>query len=224
MVEVEGDYCPNVDEVCLRWVGIHGETVPAVGQSGRCAEFKRPSRCLGTKVHKRYCIDAYEWPNVVGERPKSWMSWYDAKRELEAAGKRLCTRSEWTMACEGTDVQPYPYGDGYHRDRTACNFDNPLPHGLDVFNAKRPNDPTARALDALLVKSGEMERCVSPWGVHDQIGNLDEWIVNETGKPYVSGLVSGHVFGVRNRCRAMTDSHGPTFSWYETGTRGCFSL
>lgn len=223
MVEVEGDYCPNVEQVCLRWVGIHGQTVKESGsQTGRCGEFQKPSRCLSKQtVHKHFCIDTYEYPNTAGQRPRSWMTWYDAKSALEARGERLCTADEWTLACEGPDMQPYPYGDGYTRDRAACNFDNPVPKGLDVFNAKRPTDLTSLALDWMLAPAGSMPGCVSPYGVYDMVGNLDELVVNESGHPYKSGLKGGHVFGVRNACRPMTTGHNEGFGWYETSTRGC---
>ncbi len=223
MVEIEGDFCPRVEEVCLRWVDIHGRTIPGGdNQTGRCGEFKYPTKCLSEqKVHLHYCIDEYEYPNVAGQKPASWMTWYDAKRILTGEDKRLCTQHEWTFACEGPDMQPYPYGTGYTRDTTACNFDNPLPKGLDVFKAKKHTDPTAQALDNLLVPSGAMPKCVSPFGVRDTVGNIDEWVLNENPGRYPSGLQSGHIFGVRNRCRAITDGHGPSFGWYETGFRGC---
>ena len=121
-------------------------------------------------------------------------------------------------------MKPYPYGDGYHRDRTACNFDNPVPKGVDVFKSRSPGDEMSKRLDDLLVPAGSMPNCVSPFGVYDQIGNIDESIVNETGKPYQSGLMSGHVFGVRNACRPMTEAHNEDFGWYETGGRCCADL
>jgi len=83
------------------------------------------------------------------------------------------------------------------------------------------NSDVGQALHNMLVLSGSKEQCVSDWGVYDMPGNVDEWVVNESGKPFVSGLMGGHVFGVRNASRPMTDAHGPTFSWYETGTRCC---
>ena len=116
-------------------------------------------------------------------------------------------------------MHPYPYGDGFHRDKTMCNFDNPP--NIDVFKATNRNTPQAKQLHELLVASGSMNECQSDWGVHDMSGNIDEWVINETGSPYVSGLMGGHVFGVRNASRPMTDAHGPNFSWYETGGRCC---
>jgi len=225
MVEVEGDYCPQVEETCLQWVDASGRTTTdkalTGSEVGRCGAFKQPTRCLSRSlVHKRYCIDRYEHAEP-GEKPSSWLTWYDAKRIAEGENKRLCTQSEWTFACEGPEMQPYPYGDGYHRDPTACNFDNAVPDGLDVFRATSHDSKEAKILDGMLTIGGTRSRCVSPFGVHDQVGNIDEWVINEGGHPYVSGLMGGHVFGVRSRCRPITIAHAPSFSWYETGARSC---
>ena len=220
MVEVEGDYCPAVAETCLQWEcgdGTPGCEPNKRWPTSRCKEFAKPTKCLSkVREHKRFCIDKYEYPNVAGKLPESWMSWYDVRNACEAQGKRLCNKSEWTFACEGPDMQPYPYGDGYHRDKTACNFDNLIPsyNRLDDSREKR-------VLDKYLVPAGSMDRCVSPFGVYDQVGNIDEFVVNETGIPYRSALVGGHVFGVRNACRPMTEAHNEGFVWYETGGRCC---
>jgi len=223
MVEIDGDWCPIVEEICLRWVDQRGNIVnqPNDNDTGRCGEFKRPTRCLSQqRVHKRFCIDVNEYTGD-GDKPRSWMTWYDAKNELESDGKRLCTQAEWTMACEGPEIQPYPYEDGYHRDSLACNTDNQLPRGLDVFKATNHSTKEARLLDDMLAEPMTHPLCTSPYGVKDMPGNIDEWVVNESGHPYVSGLMGGHIMGVRNRCRSITLAHGPLFSWYETGTRGC---
>jgi len=121
-------------------------------------------------------------------------------------------------------MKPYPYGDGYHRDRTACNIDNAVPENVDVFKSRSPHDEMTQRLNAMLVPSGSMKSCVSPFGVFDMVGNIDELVVNETGHPYKSGLMSGHIFGVRNACRPMTEAHNEDFGWYETGSRCCQSV
>lgn len=221
MVLVEGDYCPEVEQVCLRWVDAKGHPTkpPVSGKTGRCKEFRRPTRCLSTQnERKRFCIDTYEYPNVKGSPPLSWMSWQSAKTTCESQDKRLCKRSEWTFACEGPAMHPYPYGDGYVRDRTACNFDND-----SSFVNVNEDTREKRTLDVFLMPSGQNSRCVSPFGVYDQVGNIDESVVNETHVPYESGLMGGHVFGVRNACRPMTEVHNETFVWYETGFRCCLS-
>ena len=236
-VLVEGDYCPNAREVCLQWVDVDGkatpEAIPTSGDSSRCGTWKFPTECLSKeKVHKRFCIDKFEYPNVEGQKPESWMSYYDVKRACEAQGKRLCEKSEWTFACEGPDMHPYPYGDGYHRDKTACNIDNHVPKDIkNVLKVTRRDSPDGKVLDGLLVPAGSNPKCVSAFGVHDMVGNIDEFVHDPNGHPshgdpndhgpFISGLVSGHVFGVRNACRPMTSAHNEYFAWYETGGRCC---
>ena len=234
MIEIEGDYCTAASEPCRTWVNKYGAAtlaaIPADHDSGRCGEFVYPTKCVGPKVHKHYCIDALEYPNIPGRRPRSWMSWYDAKAALEQEGKRLCTKSEWTFACEGPEMRPLPYGDGYHRDRTSCNIDNLAPKGVHVMEVASPTSPGGLALDAMLKPSGSMLDCKSPFGVFDMVGNVDEWVLNPDGHasagpkdkgPFRSGLVGGHIFGVRNSCRPITPGHNEVFTWYESGTRGC---
>lgn len=221
MVEIEGDYCPVVEQRCLYMVDADGKRMdaPPDPNNGRCGEFASPVKCTSKTVHKHYCIDRYELPNVEGQVPQDWMTWYDVGNSCANIGKRMCTRSEWTYAAEGPNMHPLPYGDGFHRDKTVCNFDN---HStVDVFKATNPKTPEAIVLHNMLLSSGSQNKCISDWGVHDMPGNIDEWVINETGKPYVSGLMGGHVFGVRNASRPMTEAHGPDFSWYETGGRCC---
>lgn len=221
MISIEGNYCPTVVETCISWVDSlgHRTSAPVGDASGRCGEFMNPTRCLSSKlVHMKYCIDEYEYPNIKGQKPQSWMSWREVKNACEDQGKRLCTKSEWTFSCEGQDIKPYPYGDGYHRDRTSCNTDN------DQTNINvHADSKEKRMLDKLLAPAGAHASCVSTFGVHDLVGNIDEFVVNEGGSPYKSSLVGGHVFGVRNACRPSTDGHNEDFSWYESGGRCCAS-
>lgn len=232
MVEVDGDYCPDEEVVCLYNTDNEGNRLPGPGDINKaCGEYRNPSRCLVEKVHMHFCIDKYEYPNKEGQRPQDWMTFFDAQRALESEGKRICTHKEWTLAAEGPNMHPLPYGDGYHRDKSKCNFDNKNP-GIDVFQSKHPNDEASQKLRALLVPSGSMD-CVSDFGVHDMSGNIDEWVVNESSQDMCinktsgncrTGLMGGHIWHVRNASRPMTTAHGAGFSWYETGARGCKSL
>jgi formylglycine-generating enzyme len=234
MVEVEGNYCPWVAQTCLRWLD---------PQMLQCAEFARLSAttanpgpnagepgtqpstasCSTKTQHKRFCIDRYEWPNKVGALPVYMASWDEAKSSCESIGKRLCADTEWTLACEGPERQPYPYGDGYVRDDSACNIDKPYiwPHPERIFDANRQDEELAR-LDQR-EPSGARAACVSPYGVHDMVGNVDEWVVNESqgAKPFRSGLKGGYWGPVRTRCRPMTTAHDETFRYYQIGFRCC---
>lgn len=231
MIEVKGDYCSNLEQHCNYNVNIDGSiSKKSVDLTWACGEYT-PSTCNSKQlVPMHFCIDKYEWPNKEGTVPQDWMTWYDAKKAVVSVGKRLCTHREWTLAAEGPHMHPLPYGDGFHRDNSLCNFDRNMEH-LDPSKATHSDDEMSQKLRAVLVPSGSMPKCVSDFGVHDMAGNIDEWVVNE-GAPetcpkgekcysYISGLMGGHVWHVRNASRPMTTAHYPGFGWYETGTRAC---
>jgi len=224
MVEINSDFCLNAEEICLYDVDTKGnKLVGPHKEFGRCGEFKYPTRCLSDKIHKHYCIDKYEFPNKKGQVPQDWMTYTDLENAGKLLGKRVCTSSEWSLAAEGPNMDPLAYGNGYHRavEQSVCNMDHST-KGIDVFKATSPHTPTAQLLHNLLVPSGSMPECHSKFGVFDMSANIDEWVKNETGIGYPTGLMSGHVFGVRNTARAITVAHnGRVFSWYETGGRLC---
>ncbi len=211
MVEVEGDYCPFIEQKCLRWLDPETKM--------RCAEFAPTEKCVGKTLHKKFCVDRFEWPNTPGEKPLIMKTWYEAASSCKSVGKRLCGETEWTLACEGQERLPYPYG--FARNSEACNIDKPHP---DVNEAAIANPATRTAEIERLWQgepSGTREACVSPYGVHDMTGNVDEWVVNESGKPYKSGLKGGYWGPVRDRCRPMTIAHNEEFSFYQIGFRCC---
>lgn len=207
---VEGEYCTNVDQRCLRWLDEDTRM--------RCAEFA-PSRCTGRREHLAVCMDRFEYPNQAGVNPMVMVTWHEAQRLCGARGKRLCTRPEWTFACEGPDMNPYPYG--LSRDATACRIDHQTmrPDRARLGNPSTSVDESARLYEA--VPSGAMARCVSWAGIHDMTGNADEWTVNETGHPYQSALKGGWWGHIRARCRPTTTSHNETFAYYQIGFRCC---
>jgi formylglycine-generating enzyme len=215
MVEVEGDYCPDVEQKCNKYIDPEG-VFPR-----RCAEFAPTSKCAGKTIKKHFCIDRFEWPNKQGADPVVMKTWYDAKDACGSVGKRLCGDSEWTLACEGQERLPYPYG--YDRNSEACNIDKPHP---DVNEkALGSADPKVRDAEAKRLwqgePSGSRASCVSPFGVFDMTGNVDEWVVNESGVPYKSGLKGGYWGPVRDRCRPETTVHAEGFSFYQIGWRCC---
>ncbi len=211
MVEVLGDYCPYLEQKCLRWLDPEKKM--------QCAEFAPTSECQGKTSKKHFCIDQFEYPNRAGEKPVVMTSWNQAKASCEKDGKRLCGESEWTLACEGQERLPYPYG--YARNADACNIDKPHPDVDEkAFANPRTRDAEAARLDQRDA-SGTREACVSPYGVYDMTGNVDEWVVNEGGKPYKSGLKGGYWGPVRDRCRPMTIAHNEEFSFYQIGFRCC---
>lgn len=215
MVEVEGEYCPEVDQVCTKLdMSIHN-----ANGFVKCDEYRPSTKCLSTKTtHLHFCMDTYEFPNHKGSMPLVMVSWDQMNEACGVLGKRLCKDIEWTQACEGPERLPYPYG--FNRDANACNIDHDQRPGYDA--SKDVLTPEMVAHLDQRVPSGSMERCVSAYGVHDMTGNVDESVVNSSGKPYKSAEMGGHwVRGARNRCRPRTIIHNESFQFYEIGGRCC---
>ena len=214
---VDGEYCTEVEHKCLRsWFDkSNRKTV--------CEEFEPMARCVGTKVRKRFCIDTYEWPNIKGERPEVMNIFYQAQVKCAAVGKRMCTESEWTMACEGPEMKPFPYG--YVRDATKCNGDHPWDGPNMRLVAKRDAHELGRLWRG--VRSGSQPDCISSYGVADMPGNTDEVVASEHfGSDWKSKYDSVHTGGpwykgVRNQCRPKIYTHDEGFYYYFLSFRCC---
>jgi len=214
MVLVDGIYCPYVGHRCVEYLDEPKDV---------CQRFAPEVLCEGRLERRRYCVDRYEYPNMEGVRPAVMADWNDARRGCAVEGKRLCTLEEWEFACEGPQMWPYPYG--MERDPTACNIGRKVSDPeLNAFSDPWKISGEVERLDKR-VASGEMPRCVSPFGVHDMTGNVDEWVLNEQGsfdeKPYRSTLKGGYWGPVRSRCRPITSTHNEWFSFYQVGFRCC---
>ncbi len=217
MVSVEGDYCADLPEQeCLEWVSKEA----AKEKKGRCVRFAPSKPCNGSTTHKSFCMDQYEYPNKVGENPVVMKNWYEARDACKADGKRLCAESEWTLACEGPERLPYPYG--LVRDAKACNIDKAA---INVHEEEWEHAGPRRDAEVKRLWQGEASGarpdCKSPHGVMDMTGNVDEWVVNESGKPHKSALKGGYWSWVRGRCRPVTDGHAEDFRYYQIGFRCC---
>jgi len=229
MVLVDGDYCSRLELVCkdswyAKW---NDKTI--------CNEFETPSKCVGRRIKKRFCIDTYEYPNRKGQRPRVGFNFIQAQRLCAAEGKRVCTETEWTMACEGPAYDPYPYG--FVRRPKTCNGDRPYIEpaivGHDTkgrpFLAFASKDATVAGpeLERLWqgVESGSQPKCVSDYGVWDMPGNADELASSETGEPvsrFDSVTTGGPwLYGVRNQCRPKIYTHNEGFAYYYLSTRCC---
>jgi sulfatase modifying factor 1 len=206
MVLVEGEYCPNVRQVCKRWID-----PPGAYREYRCAEYVQPATCSGDRVHKRFCIDREEWVKPGDTLPIAHQSWTSAGNVCESRGDRLCLESEWQFACEGDEMRPYPYG--FKRDATACN--------IDRMNLGRPN----AGLNDLRAPISAYPKCLSPFGVHDMSGNVEEWATLDEGKaPDRSSMKGAWWLPGKNTCRASTLGHGEIYEGPQVGVRCCKDL
>jgi formylglycine-generating enzyme required for sulfatase activity len=239
MVQIHGDYCPDVNQVCLEHHDEYnrdeekkkarresGETVGPSTVSERCLRYKEPTECLSKKRRPmRFCMDRYEWPNQKGELPALLISWLDARKECEKIGKRLCTEDEYNFACEGEAMLPYTYG--YVRDATKCNIDKPYrkrEKKLLKYASCLKKPECKQELEKLdqRLPTGSMPACVSPFGVYDLNGNINEWVFRPKEKPpNRSGLKGGWWGPVRGRCRPTVGFHKEEDYGYEEGFRCC---
>ena len=172
-------------------------------------------------------MDRFEYPGEAGAIPEVLVSWQDAGATCRAAGKRLCTESEWNFACEGPEIRPYAYG--YDRDAKICNQDRDyrrpdLTRRMHHYEACKADPICAAELARLDQREpiGSREQCVSWAGVFDMNGNVNEWVARTDQKPpHRSGLKGGWWGPIRSRCRPMTTFHPEDDYGYEVGFRCC---
>ena len=202
MALVEGKYCPDVRLNCKKYLDPEGRY-----QYFRCAEYG-PSTCLSKERRSmRFCIDKHEFTPLGETLPANHQSWRDGDRTCKKLGKRMCMESEYNFACEGENMQPYPYG--FTRDATACNADRD-----DVVSP-------AGTLRDLRAPSGSYERCTSPFGVADLSGNLEEFVTIDRSTPARPAMKGSYWQPGRNFCRAAQTAHDMYYNGTETGFRCC---
>lgn len=201
MLLIEGSYCPNVRQSCVKHVDPDGSVLRAL----RCAEYAEPSVCASAdRQPLRFCIDREEYSLTPKAKASNNQTLAGAAAACEAHGKRLCSESEWTFACEGEAMLPYPYG--FERDGARCNTDQ-----TDLVTA-------TGALRDLRAEPGAFPECVSPFGVRNMSGNVEEYVLASDG----SALRKGAYWqpGAAH-CRARQAHTDSTYSGVETGVRCC---
>jgi sulfatase modifying factor 1 len=206
MALVDGSYCTDVRQDCNRW--LDDENLPFA----RCAEYSQRSRCVGKRVSMHFCIDRLEYTPPGAKLPQNQASFDIASKTCESLGKRICTDNEWTFACEGEDMLPYPYG--YER-KPVCNQD--LTHLFE-------KNPHMQVLRDLREPADSHPECKSPFGVLNMTGNMDEPTAREgfeKNQPFRNALKGGWWMPSRNRCRPATTAHDDYFKDLQIGVRCC---
>ncbi len=240
MVDVAGQLCIDRYEVSLvdaaqgRRLSPHYPPVRArirqLYENWRQRQTRAPTelgRLLGIPEPPRFQLEEAFVPRAVSERgaiPNGYLSRDTAERACQSAGKRLCRRDEWIRACRGDQDMKFPYGPAYragvcnvHRDSHPAA----LLHGSASINHLDPRLPLVQAHDGPLLRpTGATPGCASRWGedaIFDMVGNLDEWIDDE------SGVFLGGFYSRANRegCEASISSHAPSYLDYSLGTRCC---
>jgi sulfatase-modifying factor enzyme 1 len=159
-----------------------------------------------------------------GVEPSGYMSGLTSAHACRAAGKRLCTESEWVTACRGERGTRQPYGDRF-RDG-ICNIHREAHPSLVLrgdWGAKL-TDPRLNLMHhqgaPLLRKTGASPGCASRWGddaVYDMVGNLDEWVDNRAGL-FLGGF---YARATHRGCMARVWAHPVSHVDFSTGFRCC---
>ncbi|MCD4737663.1 MAG: formylglycine-generating enzyme family protein [Anaerolineae bacterium] len=130
---------------------------------------------LSTFYIARFPITKEQWAQHLGWRaprdPKlpAAANWYAADRFSHEFGTRLPTEAEWEKAARGTTGWLYPWGDDW--DPTRGNF---------------LKDPTApgHVSGTWMSLVDAYPSGVSPYGVWDMCGNVQEWTMTVKWSPY----------------------------------------
>lgn len=225
-----GTYCVD------KWEA-HLAAVLPDGTSSIHSPYERPAKST------RY--EARSEPNFV---PQAYINRIAAKAACEAAGKRLCSLSEWYRACRGPRGFLYPYGTTMTPG--ACNTSKP--HLLSRIHGNDPrgwkydehfNDPRINQEPGFLARTGSHSQCISGYGVADMVGNLHEWVSDvvdaslegkiplrddiraKIGKNTGNGIFMGGFFSTTSEhgrgCAFITIGHEPKYHDYSTGFRCC---
>jgi glycerol-3-phosphate dehydrogenase (NAD(P)+) len=151
-------------------------------------------------------------------------NFYQAMVKCAAVGKRMCTETEWSFACEGPEMKPFPYG--FKRDPTKCNGDQPWDHPQMGRVGRFDAEELSRLWKG--VPNGAQPDCVSDFGVPDLPGNTDDVVANDSYRKggiyanFESVNTGGPWYkGVRNACRPKVYSHNEGFAYYYLGFRCC---
>lgn len=191
---------------------------------------------------------AFVAASAKGVMPQGYISRVEAAQACEAAGKRLCSATEWSSACRGEPAVTYGYGSKFEAGR--CNVGRP--HLLSRLYGDNPgawrydehfNSPLLLKEPKFLAPAGEFEGCASSVGAHDMVGNLHEWVADTAGPslgakiPMIDmirrtlrrstgkGVFMGGFFSTTKEhgrgCEFVTIAHEPRYHDYSTGFRCC---
>lgn len=146
--------------------------VHQVTLSGFCIDRTEVTRgAYATCVKQRKCkAPSYTPPLTTMKHPISYVDWDHANTYCAAQGLRLPTDEEWEYAARGTDGRIYPWGD-YQADSFAC-WDSRVLDGAHQYSIWR-NYGTDFFPESC--KVGSFSKDVSPFGVMDMAGNVEEW-------------------------------------------------
>jgi formylglycine-generating enzyme required for sulfatase activity len=161
--------------------------------------------------------------------PQAYLPYPIAKRACENAGKRLCTREEWTTACKGQGATKFPYGEVFQQGK--CNVWGHLHPGVALHQGSSfgHRDPRLNLVEEggdtpLLRLTGGTPSCASRWGSDaavDMVGNVDEWVDGDGREPRPEFVGGFYARSTNSGCESRITTHAPMYYDYSLGVRCC---
>jgi formylglycine-generating enzyme required for sulfatase activity len=81
------------------------------------------------------------------------------------------------------------------------------------------NDPRLNQMEGTVAKTGALAECTNDYGVHDMVGNLDEWTADPNGTFQGGFWLDTGLHG--EACAYRTIAHDFAYHDYSTGFRCC---
>ncbi|MBN1944915.1 MAG: SUMF1/EgtB/PvdO family nonheme iron enzyme [Bradymonadales bacterium] len=161
--------------------------------------------------------------SAPGAVPQGYINQLQAQAACERAGKRLCSLTEWSLACRGPENTIYPYGNT--RQPGVCNDARAVHPVVEYFGTtdswiwSELGHPCINQLEDSLDLTGANSGCLSHDGMCDMMGNLHEWVDDPQGTFKGGFYVDTSIKG--EGCLYTTEAHNVYYWDYSTGFRCC---